>query len=177
MDFVQGAFLKLLVNSDLRFELKQEQRIAVNCQLEGRDVFAVMPTGSVVKYTTPTVRDICTSLSLFVFITCLLAGLRSGVETDIGSWHLFRVTLPRSSTSSSSWLVTFFISRNSLHKFLILRARGRQTRSDKFGDLINTTPMFLDIEAKTSPRLPSRFEAMYKFYVDIIGDQIFWFHT
>ena len=34
-----------LINSDLRFELKQEQRIAVNCLLEGRDVFAVMPTG------------------------------------------------------------------------------------------------------------------------------------
>ena len=33
------------LNSDLRFELKQEQRIAVNCLLEGRDVFDVMPTG------------------------------------------------------------------------------------------------------------------------------------
>ena len=31
--------------SDLSFELKQEQKIAVNCLLEGRDVFAVMPTG------------------------------------------------------------------------------------------------------------------------------------
>ena len=38
----QGAFLKL---SNLHFELKQEQRIAVNCLLEGRDVFTVMPTG------------------------------------------------------------------------------------------------------------------------------------
>ena len=46
VDFVsQGAFLKLSVNSNLHFELKQEQRIAVNCLLEGRDVFAVMPTG------------------------------------------------------------------------------------------------------------------------------------
>ena len=45
VDFIQGAFFKLSVNSDLRFELKQEQRVAVNCLLEGRDVFAVMPTG------------------------------------------------------------------------------------------------------------------------------------
>ena len=45
VDYVQGAFLKLLVNSDLSFQLKQEQKIAVNCLLEGRDVFAVMPTG------------------------------------------------------------------------------------------------------------------------------------
>ena len=46
VDFVtQGAFLKLSVNSNLHFELKQEQRIAVNCLLEGRDVFALMPTG------------------------------------------------------------------------------------------------------------------------------------
>ena len=45
VDYVQGAFLKLSVNSDLSFELKQEQKIAVNCLLEGRDVFAAMPTG------------------------------------------------------------------------------------------------------------------------------------
>ena len=61
-------------------------------------------------------------------------------------------------------------ARNSLHKFLILRAHGRQTRSAKLGDLINTTPMFSEIEAKTSPRLPLRFEAMYKFCVDIRQD-------
>ena len=30
-DFVQGAFLKLSVNSDSSFELKEEQKIAVNC--------------------------------------------------------------------------------------------------------------------------------------------------
>ena len=53
------------------------------------------------------------------------------------------------------------------------RAHGRQTRSDKLGDLINTTLMFLDIEAKTSLRLPSRFEAIHKFCVDIRPD----FHT
>ena len=38
-------FLKLSNNSDLSFELKLEQKIAVNCLLEGKDVFAVMPTG------------------------------------------------------------------------------------------------------------------------------------
>ena len=32
VDYVQGAFLKLSVNSDLSFELKQEQKIAVNCR-------------------------------------------------------------------------------------------------------------------------------------------------
>ena len=37
--FVQGA---LSINSDLSFELKLEQNIAVNCLLEGRDVFAAM---------------------------------------------------------------------------------------------------------------------------------------
>ena len=42
--FVQGAFLKLSVNSDPSFELKEEQKIAVNWLLEGRDVFAVIPT-------------------------------------------------------------------------------------------------------------------------------------
>ena len=45
VDFVQGAFLELLIDSDLRFGLKLEQIIPVNCLLEGRDVFAVMPTG------------------------------------------------------------------------------------------------------------------------------------
>ena len=44
VDFVQGAFLKLFVYSDLSFALKQDQKIAVNCLLEGRDVFAVWPT-------------------------------------------------------------------------------------------------------------------------------------
>ena len=38
VDFVQGAFLELLINSDLSFELKLEQKIAVNCFLEGSDV-------------------------------------------------------------------------------------------------------------------------------------------
>ena len=44
-DFVQGAFLELLVNCDLSFELNLEWKIPVNCLLERRDVFAVMPTG------------------------------------------------------------------------------------------------------------------------------------
>ena len=44
-NFVQGAFFKLSINSDSSFELKEEQKIAVNCLLEGRDVFAVIPTG------------------------------------------------------------------------------------------------------------------------------------
>ena len=43
--FVQGEFLELLINSDLSFELNLEQKIPVNCLLEGRDVFSVMPTG------------------------------------------------------------------------------------------------------------------------------------
>ena len=34
-----------MINSDLNFELKLEQKIPVKCLLEGRDVFAVMPTG------------------------------------------------------------------------------------------------------------------------------------
>ena len=42
---VQGAFLKLSFNSDSSFELKEEQKIAVNCLLEGRNVFAMIPTG------------------------------------------------------------------------------------------------------------------------------------
>ena len=40
VDFVQGA-----INSDLSFQQKLEQKIPVNCLLEGRDVFAVIPTG------------------------------------------------------------------------------------------------------------------------------------
>ena len=43
--FVQGAFLEVLINSDVSLELKLQQKIAVNCSLEGRDVFPVMPTG------------------------------------------------------------------------------------------------------------------------------------
>ena len=39
------AFRKLSVNSDSNFELKEEQKVAVSCLLEGRDIFAVMPTG------------------------------------------------------------------------------------------------------------------------------------
>ena len=45
VDYVQGAFLKLSGYSDLSFELKQELKIAVNCLLEGSDVFTVIPTG------------------------------------------------------------------------------------------------------------------------------------
>ena len=33
-----------MINFDLRFELKLEQKIPVNCLLEGRDVLAVMST-------------------------------------------------------------------------------------------------------------------------------------
>ena len=43
--FVQGAFLKLSVNSVSSFKLKEEQKIAKNCLREGRSVFAVIPTG------------------------------------------------------------------------------------------------------------------------------------
>ncbi|XP_068735380.1 uncharacterized protein [Montipora capricornis] len=39
------GFFKLSVNSDSSFELKEEQKIAVNHLPEGRDVFAVIPTG------------------------------------------------------------------------------------------------------------------------------------
>ena len=38
-------FLELLIDSDLIFELKLEQKIPLNRLLEGRDVFAKMPTG------------------------------------------------------------------------------------------------------------------------------------
>ena len=34
-----------MINSDLSFKLKLKQKITVNCLLEGKDVFAVMPTG------------------------------------------------------------------------------------------------------------------------------------
>ena len=44
VDFAQGVFLEPLINSDLSFELKLKQKIPVNCLLEGRNVFAVMPT-------------------------------------------------------------------------------------------------------------------------------------
>ena len=45
VDFVQGAFFERLTDFDLSLELKLEQKIPVNCLLEVRDVFAVMPTG------------------------------------------------------------------------------------------------------------------------------------
>ena len=45
VDFGQGGFLKLLINSDSSFELKLEQKIVVNCLLEEWNVFAVMATG------------------------------------------------------------------------------------------------------------------------------------
>ena len=45
VDFVRGVFLKLLVYCYLSFALKRDQKIAVNCLLEGRDIFAVWPTG------------------------------------------------------------------------------------------------------------------------------------
>ena len=45
VDFVQGAYLELLINSDLNFELKLEQKIPVKCLLEGRDVFFFFSTG------------------------------------------------------------------------------------------------------------------------------------
>ena len=45
VDYVHDAWSKLSINSGFRFDLKPEQKDAVNCLLEGRDVFAVMPTG------------------------------------------------------------------------------------------------------------------------------------
>ena len=45
VDYVQDACSKLSINFGFRFDLKPEQKDAVNCLLEGRDVFAVMPTG------------------------------------------------------------------------------------------------------------------------------------
>ena len=48
---------------------------------------------------------------------------------------------------------------------LVLNALGQTRGFNEYN-----TNMFLDIEAKTSPRLPSRFEAMYKFCMDIQPD-------
>ena len=45
VDFIQDACSKLSINSEFRFDVRPEQKDAVNCLLEGRDVFAVMPTG------------------------------------------------------------------------------------------------------------------------------------
>ena len=45
VDYAQGVFLELSVNSDLSFKPKQEQKIAVNCLLEVRDVLTVTLTG------------------------------------------------------------------------------------------------------------------------------------
>ena len=42
---VQDAFNKLSIESQPIIQLKPEQKEAVNCLLEGKDVFAVMPTG------------------------------------------------------------------------------------------------------------------------------------
>ena len=39
VDFVQGAFLELLINSDLSFKLQLEQKVPMNCLLERKDVF------------------------------------------------------------------------------------------------------------------------------------------
>ena len=39
VDFFQGALLEILIDSDLIFKIKLEQKIAANCLLEERDVF------------------------------------------------------------------------------------------------------------------------------------------
>ena len=44
VDFVHRSVPQAL-ESNLNFKLKVEQKIAVDCLLEGRDVFVVMPTG------------------------------------------------------------------------------------------------------------------------------------
>ena len=139
------------------FELKQEQKIAVNCLLEGRDVFAVMPTGFGKSFSfqlfSTAIEQKKISEGLYpnsvILVICPLISL---IEDQIKEGQSLGLTT------------------NSLHKFLILRLHGRQTRSDKLGDLINVAQMFSYIEAKTSPRLPSRFEATYKFCVDIRPD-------
>ncbi len=41
--FVQEAFRKLLIESNYLLNLKREQEQAVNCLLEGRHVFVIMP--------------------------------------------------------------------------------------------------------------------------------------
>ena len=74
---------------------------------------------------------------------------------------LFGLVQARAWIRSSIWILSVAS---------ILQAHGRQTCLDKLGDLINTTPMFSDIKPKTSPQLPSRFEDMYKFCVDIQPD-------
>ena len=45
VSFVQEAFCKLSIDSNHLVELKREQEQALNCLLEGRDVFTVIPTG------------------------------------------------------------------------------------------------------------------------------------
>lgn len=44
-NFVSAALEQLTVHAGHVFKLKLEQEHAINCLLEGRDVFAVMPTG------------------------------------------------------------------------------------------------------------------------------------
>ena len=43
--FITEALDKLKIESGHCFQLKREQELTVNCLLEGRNVFAVMPTG------------------------------------------------------------------------------------------------------------------------------------
>ena len=43
--FITEALDKLKIESGHFFQLKREQELTVNCLLEGRNVFAVMPTG------------------------------------------------------------------------------------------------------------------------------------
>ena len=91
---------------------------------------------------------------LFVRDTFLFAGLRSGVKTEVGSWRLLRTFF----SPAPSTLVASFKSLNNLLTFLILRAQGLQTCSDKLGAFTSGIPIFSHIEAKTQPRLPSRFD-------------------
>ena len=144
VDYVQGVFLKLSVNSDLSFELKQEQKIAVNSLLEGRDVFAVMPTGFGKS---------------FIFQLFSTAIEQKKISEGLDPNSVILVICP---------LISLIEDQIKEGQFCG-RTEDKHVRTNTFGNLINVTPMFSHIEA-SRPRLPWRFEATYKFCVDIRPD-------
>ena len=111
----------------------------MNCLLEGRDVFAVMPTGFGKS---------------FIFQLFSTAIEQKKISEGLHPNSVILVICPLIS------LIEDHIKEGQFY--------GRT--EDKHVRLINVTPMFSHIEAKTSPWLPSRFEAMYKFCVDIRPD-------
>ena len=106
------------------------------------------------------------SFILQLFFTAVALTKLSGEHTEVGSCCLLLTDLL--SSAASQLVVTSWISLYKRRKFLW--AQGLHTHLDKLHEFTSVRPMFWHISTNTSPRLPSRFDSLNRYLVDIQPD-------